>query len=130
MMQFPTFGFPLEGVFTPTDQSGAGLVFTTASGYYYKIGKMVYVAVVIIYPATANGANATVGGLPFTVDNNWSRQGLPNILVTSGLTPSIGIGVGTTNTFVIETVANSGTPILNSGLSGVQIQFSGWYKST
>lgn len=54
-----------EGSWTPVDSSGAGLSLT-ASGIYTKIGRLVFVSGQIIWPATANGATATIGGLPFT----------------------------------------------------------------
>lgn len=54
-----------EGTWTPSDASGAGLSFTVNSATYTKIGRCVYVSCYIIYPATANGSTALIGGLPF-----------------------------------------------------------------
>lgn len=56
-----------EGSWTPVDSSGAGLVFPFAVGTYTKIGNRVFVSGQVIYPATASGAAAIIGGLPFTV---------------------------------------------------------------
>jgi len=65
-----------EGTWTPTDVSGAGLSFSTAVGIYTKIGRMVYASTQIIYPSTANGSSALIGGLPFTLPStNVVRQG-------------------------------------------------------
>jgi hypothetical protein len=55
-----------EGTWTPTDASGAGLTFSTALGWYTKIGKLVTVSCRVVYPVTASAFNAFVGGLPFT----------------------------------------------------------------
>lgn len=54
-----------EGTWTPTDASGAGLTFTNPVGRYVKIGRFVFVAGSLQYPATASGAEAILGGLPF-----------------------------------------------------------------
>jgi hypothetical protein len=58
-----------EGTWTPTDGSGAGLSFTSAYGYYIKVGKVVYVQAKIIYPSTASASNNQVNGLPFSMSN-------------------------------------------------------------
>lgn len=55
-----------EGTWTPTDGSGAGLTFSTALGWYTKVGKLVTVSCRVVYPTTASAFNAFIGGLPFT----------------------------------------------------------------
>lgn len=55
-----------EGVWTPSDVSGAGLVITGSDCYYTKIGNLVTVFGKITYPVTADGSTANIGGLPFT----------------------------------------------------------------
>ena len=55
-----------EGNVTFTDTSGATLSLTTNAGKYTKIGRHVFVTGKITYPATASGATAMIGGLPFT----------------------------------------------------------------
>lgn len=54
-------------VWTPTDQSGAGLTFTATTANscsYYMIGKLVVFTFDFSWPATANGVTALIGGLP------------------------------------------------------------------
>jgi len=58
-----------EGTWTPIDSSGAGLSFTSASGYYTRVGRQVTVVFTLVYPATASAAAARIGGLPFTSAN-------------------------------------------------------------
>lgn len=58
-----------EGTWTPVDGSGAGLTFTSASGYYTKVGRQVTVVFSLVYPATADASAARIGGLPFTAAN-------------------------------------------------------------
>ena len=68
-----------EGTWTPTDASGAGLSFSNLDAYYTKIGRMVYAYCRITYPATANANTATIGGLPFTIQNS---QGARQAFIT------------------------------------------------
>lgn len=56
-----------EGTWTPTDNSGASLSITFNNPTYTKIGRLVFVRCsTIVYPATASGLGASIGGLPFT----------------------------------------------------------------
>mgnify|MGYP001568427229 CR=1 FL=1 len=59
-----------EGTWTPTDASGASLSFTTVSGVYTKIGRVVIAAFKLTYPVTADASQATIGSLPFTNSSN------------------------------------------------------------
>jgi len=61
-----------EGTWTPIDSSGAGLSLT-AAGTYTRIGRIALCQVV--YPSTANGSNAIIGGLPFTAANSAQQVG-------------------------------------------------------
>jgi hypothetical protein len=56
-----------EGTWTPSDGSGAGLVFTiTGTSTYTKIGRLVTAICDVTYPITVDGTTSLVGGLPFT----------------------------------------------------------------
>jgi hypothetical protein len=54
-----------EGVWTPTDLSGASLTLTTGVCRWTKVGRIVIANFDLTYPATANGASTIIGGLPF-----------------------------------------------------------------
>ena len=56
-----------EGTWTPVDDSGAGLSFTTSDAFYTKIGNVVYVSCSVTFPTTASILAIRIGGLPFTV---------------------------------------------------------------
>lgn len=58
----------------PTDGSGAALALTVTDATYTKTGSQVTVSARITYPVTANGNNASIGGLPFTVRNGTSSN--------------------------------------------------------
>lgn len=60
-----------EGTWTPADASGAGLSFSVPGiARYTKIGREVIARARIQYPATANGVDARIGGLPFPAGND------------------------------------------------------------
>lgn len=65
-----------EGTWTPTDASGAGLTFTSVSGRYTKVGRMVVAQCNFTFPATASASAIAIGGLPFTLSSSQAnRQG-------------------------------------------------------
>ena len=53
------------GTFTATDASGASLSLVGGAGTYTRKGNVITFAVSFTYPATANGNNAKIGGLPY-----------------------------------------------------------------
>lgn len=57
---------------TPTDASGASLVFTSVTARYTKIGKMVTASFRLTYPSTASNNTAAVGGLPVAMSSNFT----------------------------------------------------------
>lgn len=78
------------GTWTPTDASGAGLALTVYSARYVKHEKLVIAMAVLAYPATASGAQAKLGGLPYAVDaNQASRQGFVSYFNGGGATPFV-----------------------------------------
>lgn len=53
---------------TPTDQSGASLTFTSVSAMYCQIGNMVFAYGTLTYPSTVDATNAKIS-LPIAVPN-------------------------------------------------------------
>jgi hypothetical protein len=115
---------PVVGPFTPTDASGAGLVFTAASGFYWKLDRLVYLAVQVIYPGTANGLPAKLGGLPFVISD-----GHASLYHGYGSTPVRCWGSAGASTLDLY-YASTGTAIPNSGLTGVNMTLYGTYLTT
>lgn len=70
------------GSWTPADNSGAALSFTSVSAAYTQIGNMVFAYAILTYPATASGASASLSGLPVTVANANYAQ-VPSICRTT-----------------------------------------------
>lgn len=64
-----------EGTWTPNDASGAALSFIGVVGQYTKVGRQVTVYGRLQYPATADGSQAAIGGLPFSILTNNNAVG-------------------------------------------------------
>ena len=104
-----------EGTWTPTDVSGAALSFSSVSGTYEKIGRMVIARFTLTYPATADGTASAIGSLPFTVANNSSaRQGFVSYTDESTLARI----VPNANATTFNPVTTAGAAITNATLSG------------
>jgi hypothetical protein len=73
-----------EGTWTPTDGSGGSLSFTNVVAHYVKIGQLVMLWASIGWPNTANGANAILGGLPFTSQTVAQTIGAAVVMSDSG----------------------------------------------
>lgn len=114
-----------EGTWTPNDASGAGLSFTLNSTHrYVKIGILVTFFFDVEYPATANGSNAAVGGLPFTCSSTTFGLGVPGF--TTSTTLIIGLINKSTTTmllFALGAVAKT-----NAQMSTLRIVGTGVYQ--
>ena len=107
-----------EGTFSFTDQSGAGLTIG-GGGVYVKVGKLVTVQGQILFPATANGLAAVIGGLPFTSPSNSALA-----VGFSDIDLRLDIPAAST-TIVPRSPAN--VQQSNGAISGANIVFSGLY---
>lgn len=113
-----------EGTWTPTDASGASLTFTSPTGRYTRVGNVVFLFGFVQYPVTASGANASIGGLPFTVNSNSSAlQGAVTYSQVATVR-SIGVNPSTTNTTVYTF---AGAAVTNATLSGTVLYFNSTY---
>ena len=117
-----------EGTWTPSDGSGAGLVFTVNSATYLKVGKLVFVNMYLIYPATASTASAAIAGLPFVA------QSLGYSYLAGRVQNNIGNGAvwqvsQASSVMASNPATNSGFAYTNVDYSGSFILFSGCYVS-
>ena len=69
-----------EGTWTPVDNSGAALTFTSVDANYVKIGKVVYLRWELKYPSTADVSAASIGGLPFALAAGGFSAGSPGFV--------------------------------------------------
>ena len=111
-----------EGTWTPTDTSGAGLTFALATGFYTKIGNVVTFSVTVVYPTTANTANASFSKPPFGNVNEAAVSLVSN--AGAALQGSIN------STGVVIYPAGSFANTTNATLSGKILYVSGTYLTT
>jgi len=108
-----------EGTWTPTDVSGASLVFSNTSGncYYTRVGNLVTCVFNIDYPITVSAVPMGITGLPFTAQATtnsvaggvftYQNTGVPLMLI-----------IGTSSTSFFAYIVSSVSVIANSALSG------------
>ena len=106
-----------EGTVTVTDASGAGLTFSSNTGYYTKVGRLVTFSIDIVYPTTSNTAQAAIS-LPFTAVTSGRGGGgaISYTTVSGGVTAYL----GTTSAMTIYALG-TGAVITNSQLSGKEL---------
>ena len=115
-----------DSTWTPLDNSGAGLTITqNQTSIYIQIGKLIYVNCYIAYPATANGASASLKGLPFAIGST-IYSGLGVVFNTSGVAF---VAVVVANTSTINFYTPGAIAITNAQLSGAGIILSGAYPA-
>jgi len=119
---------PAEGTWTPIDSSGASLSLTSALGKYKKVGSIVWFSFQCAYPATASGASATIGGLPFTSANT-GPDNTPNTLQTNGTIAAQSI-VSQNASIIFLQIASTAVVFTNAQLSTLFIRGSGFYFTT
>lgn len=104
-----------EGTWTPADGSGASLGFTSVSGNYTKIGRMVTAICSFTYPSTADTSFAIISGLPFTLNAGASTNSVLIGYKNGAATAAFMIGLGGTATF--RPVNSAGSAITNAACS-------------
>jgi hypothetical protein len=101
---------------TPSDASGAGLVFTINLAQYVKIGKLVVAQFNLTFPTTANGNNVAIGGLPATALPGFLQTTVPLFNGSIG-SPLLGYIGGN----IINVLTTAGAAVTNATLSTRQI---------
>jgi hypothetical protein len=109
-----------EGTWTPSDQSGAGLIFTVGYAKYTKVGRAVSIQGLITYPSTASTASAQFAGFPFTASDSIQMSLIYSDASVASLTYLSG---NTSNVFPLT----PGLNVTNSAISGKSIFFAGTY---
>jgi hypothetical protein len=113
-----------EGTWTPSDGSGAGLVFTGVVGRYTKVGRVVNYFGDVTYPVTANGSGSIIAGLPFTSNSALNFTG--NVISTT--VNAVGSAVPPSTSVVLVFPAGSLSPPTNATLSTARLIFAGSYQ--
>lgn len=121
--------YPTPGTWTPTDASGAGLVFTNAFGRSVKLGPFVMVSGAVTFPATADTNSVAFGSLPYTASNAVAANldGLYVVGTDAARLDTLQIQRNSTQILLRNTSASG---VQNSVYSGKSITFSGVYIAT
>lgn len=115
-----------KGTWTPIDASGAGLVFATPSGLYSKVGNLVTASAGLQYPITADGTQASVGGLPFNIQViGAARQGNVAYAGVAFVVDFLGNAGGTSQSAFDAT---TGGVITNANMSNGLLFFQNTYN--
>jgi hypothetical protein len=116
------------GSWTPSDQSGASLTFTSVSVSYTKIGNMVFVYGRFAFPSTASGASVSIGGLPLTVANqNYASS--PGVCNSNGtISVQAQPAKNTTTFFLLNAV--TGAAVTNANMSTITLNCTFSYSTT
>ena len=111
-----------EGTWTPTS---ANVTFSSATGYYTKIGRVVQFACWITFPSTADTNSAVIGGLPFTCANaDAARAGAAISYCEYTTAVTAGVNKNTTNIFIYKF---SGSTPTNADFSSKIVAIGGTY---
>lgn len=110
-----------EGTWTPADSSGAGLVYTSATGRWVRKGNEITLTWSIVYPTTTSNAQAAIGNLPMPAVSS-AYGGI--VCFPVGPTQA-GIGRLIAGSIVIYTSARAGCT--NANLSGQTLEGSAIY---
>lgn len=116
-----------EGLWTPTDASGAGLSFTLATGHYVKVGRWIFIEAALTYPATGNGSNALIGSFPFASDTGPQGWAIPFGYNDSSASLVSYLPVSATGLFIYT--AGGNTRRTNANLSSSTIMMNGFYRA-
>lgn len=116
-----------ESSWTPTDASGAGLTFASATGTATKVGRLVNFEFEITFPTTANGAAVTIGSLPYTSVASGPTNPIKGYMAFSDYTTAPIQLVGGQNATTVALYRAGNTAMVNSDLSGKLIRMFGQY---
>ena len=105
-----------EGTWTPTDQSGAGLTFTSVTATYTKVGRVVTCLFGLTYPATVTVNQVVIGGFPFT-NTSAGPLGGGVINYTDAAITNAYFSLATSST-LLYAYTSGATALANSTLSG------------
>lgn len=114
-----------EGTWTPIDSSGASLSITNFASVYVKVGQLLCVDSDLQYPSTANGANAVLGGFPFTSQGVFSSL---SIGYNSNGSTAMTIGVSASDTKASFFSTPGAAQQTNANLSTLRLRIGGSYR--
>jgi hypothetical protein len=112
------------GTWTPT---GVGLLLSSPSGTYTKVGRLVTVTWQFVYPTTNSGSQTSIAGLPFTVGTGYTNGGNQGYVNGSAAVSIAHITAVTTS--LLYRTANGGTALTHADFSGATVRGSMTYMT-
>jgi hypothetical protein len=133
--------FATIGTFTPAlagSGGSAGITYTTQTGYYIKIGKLVFYSINIVLSSKGSASGSvSITGLPATVAANGLFPASPTwVLTTSSyvamtFVPDNSLTTGQLSGITAAAATLMGQPVLFAGLANTsQLYISGFYITT
>jgi len=113
-----------EGTWSPT---GVGLTLGSPAGTYTKVGRLVTVNWLFVYPTTSSGSQTSIAGLPFTVGTGYTNGGNHGYVNGSAAVSIAHITAVTTS--LLYRTANGGVALTHADLSGATIRGSMTYMT-
>jgi len=117
--QIDGIGTP-QTAFSPTDTSGAGLVFVVNAANYIRIGNLVSIQLELAYPANSNPSQAAIA-LPFFCLGNGG-----GFYSTGGVVRQYLLLANTNQVLLYDT---NGLPVSNASLANQGVAFAGVYQA-
>jgi hypothetical protein len=105
-----------EGLWTPTDVSGAGLSFTSVTGNYRKVGGIIFANFTLLFPATSDATIIQIGTLPYSSSFNNGSGG------TATYTDYNSFLMLSMSTTLFRVYGGTGASIQNATLSGKYLE--------
>ena len=116
-----------EGSWTPTDESGASLTFTSVNAWYVKVGDLITMGARFAYPTTTNTNQNKIGGFPFSPGTNIFSVGSMMVGTVQNPMGNQGSWSGMDQTGRLRT-ENASIPY-NDDLSGQTVYLSYSYRT-
>jgi hypothetical protein len=113
-----------EGTWTPT---GSGVTLGSPAGTYTKVGRLVTVNWLFVYPSTTSGDASTITGLPFSVGTGYTNGGNQGYVSNSAAASIAHITAVTTS--LLYRTANGGVTLTHADLSSATIRGSMTYMT-
>lgn len=111
---------------TPADGSGAALTFSSVVATYHRVGTLVIARFDLTYPATADGSNAVISGLPVATANAQdARQGF----VSFSNETTLAYVVPAVNASTAALIDSAGAAVTNATMSGNRVIGTLLYRS-
>jgi hypothetical protein len=109
-----------EGTFTPAT---SGFSYTYNTGYYKKIGNLVYIQAYVIVDTRSSGSRSNIGGLPFTSESHHADSRYP---LSVARWSSLNVSTISLNPFVTNNATTIGMDGEASSAAGCDTNIEVW----